>query len=186
MDDKKIIELFWQRDECALQETKNKYGKYLYKIVFNILLNHEDCEECLNDAYLRAWNSMPPNRPDLLSAYLGKIVRNLALNTYNKKNRKKRGSGQVELVLHELEECISTGSDIEDKIEDAIIINTINSFLEGLSKEDRQIFVRRYWYLESVMDIAEQNHLSVTNVQTKLYRMRKKLRLCLLKEGVFI
>lgn len=185
MEDMEIIDLFWLRSENAILETKNKYSRYLYKIALNILSNSEDCEECLNDTYLGAWNSIPPDRPVVFSAFLGKITRNLAINTYHKERRQKRGGGQTELVLHELEECI-TGHSMEEQILDGEITKAINRFLDELPVQDRLIFVRRYWFLESVGEIAVQFLLSETNIQTKLYRMRKKLRGYLEKEGIHL
>ena len=159
---------------------------YLFKIAYNILGNNQDCEECLNDTYLNVWNSIPPIRPNCLTAFLGKITRNLALNIYYMKKREKRGAGSIELALHELEECIAVENGIEKIVENSAITDVINKFLDNIQLKDRCIFVRRYYFIDSVTDIAEMYDISETNVQTRLYRMRKKLKQYLEREGVFL
>lgn len=147
MEDKKIVDLYWLRSESAISETKTKYGKYCYTIAHNILYNIEDSEECVNDTYLRAWNSIPPHRPSMLKAFLGKITRNLALSRYKSLSAEKRNSGQVPVVLEELQDCIPGTDNTEQIIDDLALVEILNRFLGTLSPEQRKIFMRRYWYL---------------------------------------
>ena len=156
MDDSKIIELYMDRSEQAISETARKYGRYCHYIAYNILHNDEDSEECVNDTYLRTWNSIPPKRPNKLQTFLGKITRNLSLNKYEKQSAEKRGSGQIPLILDELTECIPADRNSETLVEDMVIKETLDRFLENLSADARKIFVRRYWYMSSVKEIAEE------------------------------
>ena len=184
MDDRQIVDLYWERSETAISETSKKYGKYCCYIAYNILHNREDCEECVNDTYMRAWNAMPPQRPDRLSAFLGKITRNLSLNRYAKYTARKRGAGQTELALEELRECIPASDCVEQVIDDMQLAETINAFLDTLPAETRKIFVRRYWYLSPVREIASDYEVSESKVKMKLMRTRNKLRKVLEKEGI--
>lgn len=184
MKDHEIIGLYWERKENAISATAEKYGKYCYSISYNILHNNEDAEECVNDTYLRAWKSMPPQRPKLLSAYLGKITRNLSLNRFKHYTTKKRGHGQAQLVLSELEDCIPTKTSLEQIVEEKILVSSINHFLYALPEQKRNIFICRYWYLFSIRDIAEKYKMSENKITTLLFRMRKKLKLHLEKEGI--
>lgn len=184
MKDHEIIGLYWERKENAISATAEKYGKYCYSISYNILHNNEDAEECVNDTYLRAWKSMPPQRPKLLSAYLGKITRNLSLNRFKHYTAKKRGHGQAQLVLSELEDCIPTKTSLEQIVEEKILVSSINHFLYALPEQKRNIFICRYWYLFSIRDIAEKYKMSENKITTLLFRMRKKLKLHLEKEGI--
>jgi len=186
MDDKQIIELYNERSETAISETANKYGKYCYYIAHNILNNKQDSEECVNDTYLRAWDAIPPHYPDKLSAFLGKITRNLALNRYRYYNREKRGYGQTSLVLEELSECIPAVENTEQKVEAEVLVEILNSFLTDLSKEKRKIFLRRYWYLSSVKEIAEDFGITESKVKMVLFRIRNKLKQVLEKEGIIL
>ena len=178
MDDSVIIDLYWQRSQDAITETSRKYGHYCNSIAYNILANPEDAEECVNDTWLRAWNAMPPQRPNRLGAWLAKITRNLSLNRIAARNTEKRGSGEIPLALHELEDCIPAagGVDIEAESGEAEIIRTLNDFLRNCRKREREIFLRRYWHLDSIERIAKQYGLKETNVTTILYRMRLKLK----------
>ena len=182
MDDKRIIELFFSRDELAIASAAAKYGGYLSKIAKSILNNDEDTEECVNDTYLKAWNAIPPKEPDPLKTFLGKITRNLALDLYDKKTADKRGGTQVEICLDELSELIPDSG--IDNMERGEITEIINRFLESISKDDRKLFVRRYWYLDSIIDIAKRYHFSESKVKTTLFRMRKGLKEELLREGI--
>ena len=184
MEDSKIVELYWQRNEEAIAETASKYGRYCGTIAYNILRSSEDAEECVNDTYMRAWNAIPPHRPNRLSTFLGKITRNLALNKYKGYNAKKRGEGQTDLILSELEACISTSDHVEGIIDELAVVEAINSFLSGLTKMNRAIFVRRYWYMDSVKDIADRLAMSENRIALKLFRMRKELRVHLEREGI--
>lgn len=186
MDDIRIIDLYWARDEAALAETAQKYGKYCHYIAFQILHDDLDSEECVNDTYLKAWNTMPPKRPHVLSTFLGKITRNLALNRYEADHAKKRGGDQYPLVLDELGECVpdeSTSSDMTDEI---VIRHMLNRFLSGLPAQKRRIFVRRYWYLGSIQEIAEEYGVSEENVKVILHRERKELKELLEKGGIYV
>lgn len=175
MDDKEILELYFARNEAAVKVTSEKYGKYCYIIAMNILGNKEDAEECVNDTYIKAWNSIPPNRPEILKTFLGKITRNLAFDLYKKMNAKKRGNGQISAIFDELAECVSGGGEPDNELYKKELINAINSFLGTLSEEKCSLFVRRYWYAESISDIAKRYGMSENNVSVNLNRIRKKL-----------
>ena len=185
MNDKDIIQLYLNRDQRALSATAKKYGKYCTSIAKNILGNNEDAEECVNDTYLSTWNSIPPTIPTILSAFLGKITRNLALNIYKSKNCQKR-KGEVPLVLDELKECIPSQNDIDTEMEEKYLTKYINEFLKSLPREKRIIIVQRYWYLYSIKDIAEKNNLSQSNVKMTLSRFRTKLKEFLEERGQYI
>ena len=140
MEDSRIIELYWERSEQAIAETAAKYGSYCYTIAYNVLHNREDAGECVNDTYLGAWDSMPPQRPSILSAFLGKITRNLALKCWRDAHVQKRGGGQLPVVLEELEECISGRLSVEEQIEAKLLSEWINDFVAQLAEEERQVF----------------------------------------------
>ena len=186
MEDKQIVALYWQRSESAISETASKYGNYCYTIAYNILYNNEDADESVNDTYMGAWKSMPPNKPDILSAFLGKITRNIALNKWRHKNAEKRGGGQVAIALDELMECIPSGQEVEAQIEAKELANSINAFLTGLKDTERRVFVCRYWYLDSIAEIGKQFGYSESKVKSMLFRTRGKLLDYLKEEGVFI
>lgn len=186
MDDRQIIALFNERSEAALSETAKKYGRYCCTIAYNILYNEEDSEECVNDTWLRAWEAIPPQCPERLSAFLGKITRNLALNRYKHNTREKRGGGQIILVLEELTECIPGTGSTEEAVEEALLVEVLNGFLAELPTDKRKIFLRRYWYLSSVKEIAEDFGLSESNVKMTLHRLRSKLKSVLEKEGILL
>lgn len=184
MEDEKIIDLYFARSEQAVNETSEKYGGYLNTLAYNILQNKEDCEECINDTYMRAWQKIPPERPRVLGAFLAKITRNLALNRYKEKNAKKRGNGQVPLVLDELSWCTAGDFDVQKQIEDAALTEALNSFLSQLDEETRKIFMRRYWYMSTVKEIANDYDLSESKAKMVLMRTRNKLKQFLLKEEI--
>lgn len=186
MDDKQIIDLYWERSENAISETDRKYGSYFRHIAYNILYNEEDVEECVNDTYLRAWNTMPPQRPNKLAAFLGKITRNLSLNRYDAKYAEKRGGGQTPYILDELEECIPDKGTVEQQAEDRIVLEAIHVFLSKLPSRQRKIFVRRYWYMSSTKEIAEAYGLSESNVKVTLHRIRAALKQYLEEKGVVL
>lgn len=183
MEDKNIVDLYWNRKDSAIVETSEKYGSYLFKISFNILYSKEDSEECVNDTYLKAWNSIPPNRPNLLKAFLGKITRNLSIDLY-RKNRTKGRSGEVEIAIEELEGVIPSGEDIFKTLDEKYLVEKINEFLERINRQDRKIFLLRYFYLHSSKDIEKLTDIKVSTINTILYRTRNKLRKHLEKEGI--
>ena len=183
MDDKRIIELFFARDERALEEFSAKYGALCRKIARSILGNDLDAEECENDTYLKAWDSIPPNRPDNLKAWLGKVCRNAALNLWQKNHAKKRNRG-MDILLSELEECIPSHTSVEMEIENSEISTCINGWLRTLPREDRILFVRRYWYGDAVNDLAKARNTSSQKISQKLFRLRKGLKAALEKEDI--
>lgn len=186
MDDKQIVALYWERSETAISETAQKYGKYCRYIALNILHNDEDSEECVNDTYLRAWNNIPPHRPAVLKTYLGKITRNLSLDRYEKLNAEKRNSGQMSLVFEELQECLPSLESTESMIEEITLTDILNRFLSSLSSEQRKVFMRRYWYLSPIKEIAAEYGMSESKVKMSLLRSRNKLKKMLEKEGISI
>jgi RNA polymerase sigma-70 factor (ECF subfamily) len=184
MDDGKIVELFWVRAETAVTETAQKYSRYCFRISYTILQNSEDAEECVNDTYLHAWNAIPPHRPQKLATFLGKITRNLSLQKYIKTHAQKRGAGQVDLALSELEECIPADPGVEQIVENRLLAESLDAFLRGLQKEARMVFVARYWYLYSIQEISKHYGMSESKVKSMLHRTRKKLRAYLESEGL--
>lgn len=186
MEDQNIIDLFFTRQESAVSCIAEKYENYLYSISYNILHDHEDAKECVNDTYYQAWISIPPQRPLCLSAFLGKIVRNLSLNRFRKYHAQKRGLGQTDLALSELEECISNELDVELTIENMELTMHINNFLYSRKKQQRNIFIQRYWYLRPIREIAKDFGISESKTTTLLFRMRKELKQYLEKEGIVL
>ena len=182
MEDKDIISLFFRRSEEALTETDIKYGNYCRKIAANILSDGRDAEEAVNEAYLGAWNCIPPNNPEKLGPFLGRIVRNASLKIYRRNTAVKRSSDEFSVTLDELSECISDDKNIQAAIESKELTQHINAFLETLKPLERQVFVCRYWYFDSISDIAQRFSFSETKVRTMLCRTRKKLMKALDKE----
>ena len=183
VNDKDIIQLYFNRDQSALSATAKKYGKYCTSIAKNILGSNEDAEECVNDTYLSAWNSIPPTRPTILSAFLGKITRNLAFNKYKHNHVMKRGSGEIAVVLDELAECVSGLDDVEQEIDRRELVAEINSFLDTLSPKKRNIFICRYWYSDNISSIARRYEMTESNVSVTLNRLRYKLKEYLSERG---
>lgn len=183
MEDSQIVELYWQKNADAISETANKYGTYCFMIAKNILRSTEDSEECVNDTWLHAWNAIPPQRPNVLRLFLAKITRNLSFNRFNAQNAEKRGGGEIVLVLDELAECLDGGTNIEAAYEIKELEQCIRCFVRTLPERDRNIFVRRYFFTEPVIAIAERYSLTANNVMVTLSRTRKKLKLELKKEG---
>ncbi|MBQ3028732.1 MAG: sigma-70 family RNA polymerase sigma factor [Lachnospiraceae bacterium] len=183
MDDKQILTLYQERSETAISATADKYGKLCHYIAYQILYNEEDSEECVNDTYLKAWEVIPPQYPNHFSAFLGKITRNLAINRYNYYNREKRGKGQVLCVLEELSDCVAASETVESEMEERYLVEVLNRFLDGLPEEKRKIFMRRYWYVSSVKEIAEDFDITESKVKMILLRTRNKLKQVLVKEG---
>lgn len=186
MTDEKIIQLFFQRKEEAIDITSKKYGSYCYKIANNILKNREDTEECLNDTWLEVWNSIPPAKPVHFNFYLAKIIRNLSFNKYKAKYTQKRGHGEISFILDELAECIAGPSKTEDEYIAKELHNSINKFAYSLSERDCNVFIRRYFYAESIQDISKHYRISENNVSVILNRCRRKLKTHLKKEGYLL
>lgn len=186
MEEKKIIELYFARSENAIRETEKKYGRFCYKIAYGILASHPDSEECVNDTYWKTWNAIPPKRPERLSAFLGKITRNLALKRYERNNAQKRGGGQVELALEELAECIPDHNTVEQQADERLLVDCLNSFLAQLPAESRKIFLQRYWAMRPVKEIAADYHMTESKVKMTLLRTRGKLRRFLEEEGITV
>ena len=185
MEDKQIVELYWERSETAISETEKKYGRYCHYIAYQILANDEDAKEVVNDTYLKAWNTIPPQRPDPLKPYVGTISRQLALNVYKEQHRQKRG-GQVPLALEELSECIPDTDSGEDIGESVALADALSRFLWSLPQRTRNIFVRRYFYMSSAAEIAADFSMKESNVTMHLLRTRKKLEQFLKKEGFYL
>ena len=186
MEDERIIELYFQRSEQAIAATAAKFGNYCYAIANGILKDHQDSEETVSDTYMDTWNSIPPTRPVRLPAFLGKITRRNALDRWEFLHAEKRGGGEVPLALEELEDCIPAGRDPERELENQELGRIISGFLRSLPGTERQVFVRRYWYLDSVREIGEAFGFSQSKVKSMLFRTRNKLRVCLEKEGIAV
>ncbi len=183
MEEQEIIELYFDRAEQALVETRLKFGRYCHYIACQILHNDADAEEVVSDACLKVWNTIPPNRPGSLKAYVGRITRQLALDAYDAKNAKKRG-GQMPLVLEELGECIPDGS--ADLAERLALRDALNRFVRGLPERTQKVFLRRYWYASSVAEIARDYGMTQSGVTVLMLRTRRKLKEFLEKEGFFV
>lgn len=183
MRDAEIVEMYWLRDENAIQETSKKYSVYLSKIANNILLNFEDTKECVNDTYLTAWNSMPENRPSNLSTYLGKIIRQISIDLYRRKHRQKRYSSEYALSLSELEDCFEGTVTVEQEQEYKLLEETINTFVRSLPTDSQRVFIGRYYFFDSVKAISAYCGISEPSVKTMLFRIRRSLKEYLVKEG---
>ena len=186
MRDDEIVTLYWKRDERAIKETKNEYGRYLFKIANNILADFEDSRESVNDTYLAAWNSIPPQRPSVLSTYLGKLTRRISIDLFRKKNREKRRASEYALSLNELEECIPGGSMPEDEVEVKLLAKSINDFLRMQPEEARNLFVGRYYFLDSLKDVARYCGMSESKAKSILFRTRCSLKTHLEQEGFMV
>lgn len=185
MEDRAIIELFWQRDERAIGETDRKYGRLCLQVAANLLDSREDCEECVNDTYMGLWKSIPDQRPNCFSAFVTKITRNLALKKYEYNTAAKRNAQGV-AAFEELECCVSGGEYVENAIENRHIEGAINGYLATLSREKRTVFLGRYWYFEPIETISARTGFSQSKVKAMLYRMRKELRGYLEQEGISV
>ena len=182
MDDNKIIELYFERDESAITETDRKYGAYCFTAANNILNDRSDAEECVNDTWFHAWNAMPPKRPQVLKMFLLKITRNISLDRYKASHTKRRGSGETELSINELSECVAGTKDIFGEVMEREVSRLIREFVHGLPERERSVFIRRYFFLESVRTVAQRYGMSEGSVMTQLSRTRKKLKDLLEKE----
>lgn len=184
MTDQEIVSLYQQRREAAIAATEEAYGGYCRAIAYHILRNESDARECVNDAYLALWQAIPPACPEQLKAFLGKTVRNIALNRAKLSARKKRGGGQRELLLSELEECVPAVISVEQGAEDRAVTQCLERFLYAQPEEKRLVFLRRYWYADSLREIARTYGMSQGKVKSMLFRMRKELQEYLAKEGI--
>ena len=184
MEDSRIVAQYWSRSENAIRETQLAYGSYCMTIARNILGNDEDAEECVSDAYLKAWNAIPPERPVRLGLYLGRIVRNLSLNRKKAANTVKRGGGQYVAALEELSDTLTDGKSAESAWESKQIAVHLERFLLSLPKEKRVVFMMRYWYFDTVETIAKKVNASQNSVKVTLFRIRKDLKKYLEKEGI--
>lgn len=183
MDDRSIVTLFWKRDPRAVECTDQKYGPYCHQIAMNILNDREDARECVNDTYWDAWNAMPPNRPAVLSTFLGKITRRISIDRWRSRTAQKRGGGEAEIALQELGECVSGIPSAEAAVEHRELVAAIRSFLGKLPRTQRIIFLQRYWYLESVKGIAGKWGYTYEKTAAILRRTRLKLHDYLEQEG---
>ena len=186
MDDNAIIALYWAREERALEETSSKYGSFCRNIAYNILCNREDTEECVNDTWLRAWNAMPPQRPAILSSFLGKITRNLPLDRVRVSHAGKRGGGQLPVALEELGDCIPAEGGIEEQVALKELSRAVDRFLRSLPEKECCVFLRRYWFVDSTREIALRYNMAEGSVKSTLHRTRQRLRVYLEKEGVLL
>lgn len=186
MEDHQIVDLYWQRNEKAIQETEKKYGRYLLRIAYNVLFDAEDSKESVNDTYMRAWHSMPPNKPGILSTYLGRMTRQLSIDTYRKKHSEKRRCSEYAVSLSELAECVSNEETPEQEVELQILADAISTYLRTLSKETRNIFVCRYYFMDSIREIAVYSGNSESKIKSVLYRTRIGLKNYLEKEGFIL
>ena len=185
MEDERIIDLFWNRDESAIEETSSKYGKLCFYIAKKILSNQEDCEEVVNDTYMSLWNSIPTNRPNRLSVFIGKIARNLALKKYEYNSAAKRNP-EASCSIDELEDIVSGGDYVENEFENKRVELAIDQFLLSQNPDKRHVFIRRYWYCDSIEEISERTGFSISKVKSMLFHLRKGLKEHLEKEGINI
>lgn len=184
MEDRDIVTLYWQRDQEAIRQTDRQYGRYLSSIAFHILADREDSRETVNDTYLRAWDSMPPHRPQVLATYLGRITRQLSIDRWRTRGRAKRGGSQYALSLEELGDCVSGGRSPESELENRRIEEAISAFLWAQEAEKRNVFLRRYWYFDSIETICRSTGFGESKVKSMLAAMRRKLREQLEREGI--
>jgi RNA polymerase sigma-70 factor (ECF subfamily) len=183
MEDKEIVSLYHMRDERAIRETDAKYGKYCHRIAKNLLTLHEDAEECVNDMYLAAWNRMPPENPHLLSAFLSRIVRNIAISRFRRDRAKKRYDG-MEILLSELDDCIPNTENLEKTVEERELSDIISDWLDTLTVDDRALFIRRYYHGESIKELAKISGIAPQALSSRLFTLRAKLKSQLEEKGV--
>ena len=184
MEDNQIIQLYFDRSEEAISQTAVKYGKYCHTIAYNILHNFEDSEECVNDTYWKVWSIIPPRRPKKLAAFLGRITRNLSLDMYRRYTADKRGGSEMPIALEELGDCVSVMETMDNHTDEMVLVEILNRFLASLSAEHRKIFMRRYWYISSVKEIADDYGITESKVKMSLLRSRNQLKTVLEKEGI--
>lgn len=183
MEDSKIVALYFDRDESAIDHTQKKYGPYLHKIAYNILEDLQDSQESVNDTYLAAWNSIPPHRPDILSTYLGKLTRRISIDIFRKRNRLKRRDSEYALSLSELEDCVAGGEQPEETVQAQLLAESISTFLRQLPAQSRHAFVGRYYFMDPLKEVARYCGMSEAKAKTLLYRIRCSLKDYLQKEG---
>lgn len=184
MRDEDIIELYFRRSESAVVETKNKYEKYLIKIAYNVLADTEDSKESVNSTYYAAWNTIPPHRPNILSTYLGKITRRISIDMFRKRKSIKRNASEYALSLSELDECFSIAEDTPENLYDAkVLADAINRFLRTLPDDARNTFIGRYYFMDSLRDVAQYCGMSESKAKSLLFRTRQHLKEFLTKEG---
>lgn len=184
MDDQSIVDLYWKRSEQAISETDAKYGGYCFHIAYNVLDSREDSEECVSDTYMAAWDNLPPHRPAFLSTFLGKITRRISITRWRKRSAAKRGGGEILYALDELDECVADPRDLEGQYLHKETVQCFNRFLATLPENQRDVFLRRYFLLEPIRDIASRFGYSESKVKSMLMRTREKLRKTLEKEGL--
>lgn len=185
MEDSQIIDLYWQRSDRAIQESDRKYGSYVSAIARNICGNDQDSEECVSDTWFTAWNQMPPRRPGILSAFFGAITRNNAINRVRSLHRQKRCTGQMDLALEELQDCIAGSDDVEKTAQMRELMQAITVFVTKLKQEDRNLFLARYYFMAPIGTIAKRFQMGESKVKTRLYRMRKRLGTELKEAGLW-
>lgn len=183
MEDSKIVQLYWDRDQTAITQSDRKYGGYCFCVSNNLLGDPQDAEECVSDTWLGAWEAMPPHRPQLLRMFFAKIVRRISINRLEQRNAAKRGGGQIPLALEELSECVGAGPEVEEQAIQRELVAAINTFLKALPERDGNLFLRRYFFGESIRLIAQEYGMTENNATVNLSRTRKKLRDYLQKEG---
>lgn len=183
MEDERIVALYWQRDELAVQQTEKKYGRCLTRLAYQILANWEDSQETVNDTYIKAWNSIPPHRPRHLSTYLGKLTRQTAIDRYRKRHSEKRKGSEYAVSLAELEDCVSMGDTTAREVDLHLLGAAISAYLRTLAPEARRAFVGRYYFMDPIREIAAYQRVSESKVKSMLYRARIGLRAYLEQEG---
>ncbi len=183
MEDAEIVALYWRRDESAIRETEGKYGRFLEKIAYNILSDRLDSEESVNDTYFKAWGSIPPHRPDVLGAFLAKIVRELSIDRWRARSREKRRASEYALSLEELGDCVSGGDATQEQADLRALGEAISAYLRGLTPQARTAFVGRYFYADSVREVAAYGGMSESKAKSQLYRTRQGLKAYLEQEG---
>lgn len=183
MTDEQIIELYFNRSERAIRETDRQYGTMFFRIACNVLANREDAEECVNDTYLKAWETIPPTRPRQLGVFLSKITRRISIDRWRSRNAAKRGGGELTLAIEELDWALASDENLEEAYVQKELTGLLNAFLAGLSDRERDVFICRYWYLDSIREIAGAFGYSQGKVKSMLMRTRNKLRTYLIAEG---
>lgn len=183
MEDQQIVELYFRRNEEAITQTDRKYGRYCFAIANNILKNEEDAEESVSDTYMAAWKAIPPSRPAVLATFLGKLTRRISIDRWRSRSAYKRGGGEMLLALEELNDCASEAPTPEEDYQRKELVRSYIRFLDTLNITDRRVFLRRYWYLDTIEEIAAAFGFSQSKVKSMLHRTRKKLRQQLEKEG---
>ena len=185
MEDSEIVALYWARQDEAITASSEKYGAYCYAVARNILEKAEDCEECVNDTWLHAWNAMPPHRPNVLRLFFAKLTRSVSFNRYKALSAEKRGGGETEAVLEELSECLADETDVEGEAIARELTATVQRFVDGLPQREADLFLRRYFFTEPIRKIAKRYQITENYTSVILNRVRKKLRQQLVKEGYF-